>query len=254
MGAVRLRQSAICADGRGADTALTGGPDVDHNDSAQARRYRQAAPQLPAVLARSGRTSAFQVLPQQRRRPGVRHTAALDRDRLHRSAGDAPTTFGSLAARWLAVKAATKRESTVTFYESTLRNHVLPAFAHTPIAAITHADVQDLINTLSAKGLAPNTIRQIYRAVFKATIALALDDELIFRTPCRRDTRFAFGGHRSWERLPWHAAVVLDRIRCANDARAQPRTLVHRSQVPARRAKRQVRHHKPDCPRQDRCR
>jgi integrase len=46
--------------------------------------------------------------------------------------------------------------------------------------------VQDWINTLSAKGLAPNTIRQIYRAVFKAIIALALDDELIARTPCRR--------------------------------------------------------------------
>lgn len=45
------------------------------------------------------------------------------------------------------------------------RNHVLPVFAHTPIAVITRADVQDWINTLDAKGLSPNTIRQIYRAV-----------------------------------------------------------------------------------------
>jgi integrase len=67
-----------------------------------------------------------------------------------------------------------------------LRNHVLPTFAHTPVAAITRADVQDWINHLDAKGLAPNTIRQIYRTVFKAIISLALDDELIFRTPCRR--------------------------------------------------------------------
>jgi integrase len=111
---------------------------------------------------------------------------ALNRDRLRYGSGDAPSTFGAVAARWLAVKAATKRESTVTFYESTLRNHVLPTFAHTPIAAITRADVQDWINAFDAKGLAPNTIRQIYRAVFKAIIALALDDELIFRTPCRR--------------------------------------------------------------------
>ncbi len=111
---------------------------------------------------------------------------ALDRDRLRCGAGDAPTTFDAVATRWLAVKAATKRESTVTFYESTLRNHVLPAFAHRPIAAITRADVQDWINALSAKGLAANTIRQIYRAVFKAIISVALDDELITRTPCRR--------------------------------------------------------------------
>jgi len=111
---------------------------------------------------------------------------ALNRDRLRHGGRDAPSTFGAVAARWLAVKAATKRESTVTFYESTLRNHVLPTFAHTPIAAITRVDVQDWINTLDAKGLSPNTIRQIYRAVFKAIISLALDDELIFRTPCRR--------------------------------------------------------------------
>lgn len=76
---------------------------------------------------------------------------ALDRDRLRHGAGDAPTTFGAVAERWLAVKAATKRESTVVFYESTLRNHVLRAFAHVPVGAITRADVQDWINALSAK-------------------------------------------------------------------------------------------------------
>ena len=112
---------------------------------------------------------------------------ALDRDLLRCGAGNTPSTFGAVAARWLAVKAATKRESTVTFYESTLRNHVLPTFTHTPIAAITRADVQDWINSLDTKGLSPNTIRQIYRAVFKAIIALALDDKLIFRTPCRHN-------------------------------------------------------------------
>lgn len=36
------------------------------------------------------------------------------------------------------------------------------------------------------EGLAANTVRQIYRAISMAIIALALDDELIFRTPCRR--------------------------------------------------------------------
>jgi integrase len=129
-----------------------GGSHVCRNDSPQARSDRPAALQLPGVLARPSWAAAFKVLPRQ----------------------------------WLAVKAATKRESTVVFYESTLRNHVLPAFAQRPVGAITHVDVQDWINTLDAKGLAANTIRQIYRAVFKAIISVALDDELIFRTPCRR--------------------------------------------------------------------
>ena len=148
----------------------SGGPRVRRHDSSQARSDRPAALQLPCVLARPRRAAAFKVLPRQRGRGGVRHAAgpgpgpgpvALRRR-------DAPTTFGAIAARWLAVKAATKRKSTVVFYESTLRNHVMPAFAHTPVAAITRADVQDWIKTLTAKCLAANTIRQIYRAVFKS--------------------------------------------------------------------------------------
>ncbi|HEY3870583.1 MAG TPA: site-specific integrase [Actinocrinis sp.] len=111
---------------------------------------------------------------------------ALERDHLRRALGNTPPTFADLAQRWLATKIASKRESTVVFYDSALRNHVLPVFADQPVTAITHADVQCWVNSLDAKGLAPATARQIYRAVFKAVIALALDDDLIFRTPCRR--------------------------------------------------------------------
>lgn len=65
--------------------------------------------------------------------------------------------------------------------------------------AITRADVQDWINALSAKGLAPNTVRQIYRDVFKAIIALALDDELMARTPCRQiEPRAATKAAAAW--------------------------------------------------------
>lgn len=63
---------------------------------------------------------------------------------------------------------------------------MLPAFAQAPIAVITRTEVQDWINTLTTKGLAANAVRQIYRTVFKAIISVAIDDELIFRAPCRR--------------------------------------------------------------------
>ena len=91
-------------------------------------------------------------LPRQRRRDGVRHALALDRDRLRSGSGDTPTTFGAIAARWLAVKAATKRESTVVFYESTLRNHVLPASAPTPCRHIElHAATKAELHPLTAE-------------------------------------------------------------------------------------------------------
>jgi hypothetical protein len=43
----------------------------------------------------------------------------------------AAVTFGTVAARWLATKQATKRPSTADLYATELRGHVLPAFAGT---------------------------------------------------------------------------------------------------------------------------
>ncbi len=98
----------------------------------------------------------------------------------------AAVTFGTVAARWLATKQATKRPSTADLYATELRTHVLPAFAGVPLPDITRRDVQDWVNTLAASGLAPATVRHAYRAVFKSVLNDAIDDGLLSRSPCHR--------------------------------------------------------------------
>jgi integrase len=95
-------------------------------------------------------------------------------------------TFGTVAARWLATKQATKRPSTADLYATELRTHVLPAFAGTPLPDITRRDVQEWVNALAASGLAPATVRHAYRAVFKSVLNDAIDDGLLARSPCHR--------------------------------------------------------------------
>jgi integrase len=95
-------------------------------------------------------------------------------------------TFGTVAARWLATKRATKRPSTADLYATELRTHVLPAFASMPLPDITRRDVQEWVNTLAVAGLAPATVRHAYRAVFKSVLNDAIDDGLLARSPCYR--------------------------------------------------------------------
>jgi integrase len=114
--------------------------------------------------------------------------AAVKAGRLPRDAPGrrAALTFGTVAARWLATKQATKRPSTADLYATELRGHVLPAFAGVPLPEITRRDVQEWVNALAASGLAPATVRHAYRAVFTSVLNDAIDDGLLARSPCHR--------------------------------------------------------------------
>jgi integrase len=68
-------------------------------------------------------------------------------------------SFGEWAERWFSTAAATSKASTVRGYRSILDSAVLPAFGTQRIRSITPADVQEWINQLSRRGLAPPTIR-----------------------------------------------------------------------------------------------
>ena len=108
----------------------------------------------------------------------------------------AAVTFGTVAARWLATKQATKRPSTADLYATELRSQVLPAFASVPLPDITRRDVQEWVNALAASGLAPATVRHAYRAVFKSVLNDAIDDGLLARCPCHR-IELPAAGHRA---------------------------------------------------------
>ena len=141
----------------------------------------------------------FHFLVQWRDRHGIQHArmfATFDEAvgydgavKAGRVARDVPTravpiTFGQYAAQWLRTKQRTKRSGTSTLYECELRRHVLPYFAHTPLAAIHRRDVQGWVDTLAGSGLAPATVRHCYRAVFKSVINTAVLDGLLEVNPC----------------------------------------------------------------------
>lgn len=81
--------------------------------------------------------------------------------------------------------------STAARYRGILRVHVIPRWGRWPLAAVTHAEVGAWMSKLSARGLAPGSVRQIHRV-----LSLVLDGAV-------RDGRLATNP-ASGVRLPRH--------------------------------------------------
>ena len=67
-------------------------------------------------------------------------------------------------------------------YESSLRNHVLPAFEHRQVASVTYRDCKQFVDDLAAKGLAPGTVGEA-RKVLRLVLREALRADAISRNP-----------------------------------------------------------------------
>lgn len=67
-------------------------------------------------------------------------------------------------------------------YESSLRNHVLPAFEHRPVASLTYRDCKRFVDDLAEKGLAPGTVGEA-RKVLRLVLREALRADAIRRNP-----------------------------------------------------------------------
>ncbi|MGH2817403.1 MAG: tyrosine-type recombinase/integrase [Actinomycetota bacterium] len=65
-----------------------------------------------------------------------------------------------------------------------MRRHVLPRFGDVPLARIERRDVQRWVGDLSAKGLAPATVRACHR-LLSGVLAEAVEERLIPQSPCR---------------------------------------------------------------------
>ncbi|MGH9014880.1 MAG: tyrosine-type recombinase/integrase [Acidimicrobiia bacterium] len=66
---------------------------------------------------------------------------------------------------------------------SYIRNHVLPAFGHLPLARISQLAVRAWVAELDHRGLAPATVHKAYQSLSKILQA-AVDAGLIARSPC----------------------------------------------------------------------
>jgi integrase len=94
----------------------------------------------------------------------------------------ASLTFAEAAAQWLASNPA-KRAGTLARDECALRVHLLPALGSRRLSELTPRMVQALVNDLSGR-LAPRTVDRTY-GVLRAVLTLAVEHDLIGRSPCR---------------------------------------------------------------------
>ncbi len=88
--------------------------------------------------------------------------------------------FHEWAADWMA--GLHVKPKTEVSYESSRRNHVLPAFEHRPVGAITYRDCKAFVDALRAKGLAPGTVGDALK-VLRLVMQEALRAEAIRRNP-----------------------------------------------------------------------
>ena len=98
-------------------------------------------------------------------------------------------TLGQWLEKWLKNMAPTLRPATLSRYEGTVRNHIVPYMGDKPISQITGKDIQKLYDTLArqgnrntGEGLASGTIRGIH-AMFHEAMGAAQQAGLIPRNP-----------------------------------------------------------------------
>jgi integrase len=86
---------------------------------------------------------------------------------------------------------ANLRASTYTSYKGHIKNHIIPAIGHVQLRAVTPAMLDSLFQTMSDKGLAHNTVRNLHR-VLSVSFETARRYRYIEHNPAR-DTITRFG-------------------------------------------------------------
>jgi integrase len=86
------------------------------------------------------------------------------------------------ADRWLATTAHLRAKTRVG-YESDLRVHVLPVFAHRPVGSIQQVGVRRFVSDMIANGAAPGTVRNA-RKLLRLVLGTAEGSGAIRTNPC----------------------------------------------------------------------
>ena len=92
-------------------------------------------------------------------------------------------TFAELAQEWLASNPR-KRETTRVRDGDVIRVHLVPLLGDLPASLLRRPHVQQVVETMEAKGLRAKTIRTNY-GVLRAILSWGLEHDVIHRSPCR---------------------------------------------------------------------
>jgi len=77
------------------------------------------------------------------------------------------------------------KPSSYQTYLNSYRKHIRPHLGNVPLCRLTPSILQDYLEILEEKGLAPGTIRSIFR-LLSAGLRSALDEGLIRKNPCKK--------------------------------------------------------------------
>lgn len=91
--------------------------------------------------------------------------------------------FSEVAQAWLASN-PNKRPTTYARDAAVIRTHLDPVIGSVPIGKLRPSHVRTVVDRMTAKGLAPRTIRTNY-GILRAIASWAVNDDLIGRSPCR---------------------------------------------------------------------
>lgn len=141
----------------------------------------------------------------------IEREIAAERFNIHPPAPNIVPTFSEYAEKWMAGHAAANlKTSTVRGYRGVLDSHILPAFAHRPLDAITREDIKALCYERLRAGrlkpkkredgsvdatLAPRSVSYITRTL-SAIFSHAVEDGIIPANPASRPGRFLKTGDR----------------------------------------------------------
>jgi integrase len=95
-------------------------------------------------------------------------------------------TFAIYAYKWLKSNKS-KRPKTLLRDKGIVNRHLIPALGEMPIKNIKGSDLRQMVSQWSDQGLSPGTIRR-HKAILSAIFNMALDDDLIHKSPVHRLT------------------------------------------------------------------
>lgn len=121
---------------------------------------------------------------------GKAEAAETERQLSAEAKSPAPTaddrlTVAEFAQQYLKYKSNEVRASSLATHEARLRTHAIPFFGPLRMRAVTPRHVADWVSSLHSKGLAPNTISEVY-AITKSMFARAVELRIIPTSPFGR--------------------------------------------------------------------